>query len=198
MCRRFNDIKFDSITKFYPLPTHLELPYRHNNVSFEFVAIEPAMQAQVKYQYKLEGYDEDWSPVTNKTSANFGNIHEGRYVFKLRCLSPFGVWCETSCEFKVLPPWHRTWWMYTAYALVFISVLYIFIKRRERALQKEKIILEEKVELRTRQLDERNKVVEEKQKEVLGSIHYAKRIQVALLPHEKYIERNLNRLQKKD
>ncbi|MBI3511733.1 MAG: tetratricopeptide repeat protein [Bacteroidetes bacterium] len=37
-------------------------------------------------------------------------------------------------------------------------------------------------------------VIEEKQKEILDSIHYAKRIQKSLLPTEKYIGRNLNRL----
>ena len=40
-------------------------------------------------------------------------------------------------------------------------------------------------------------LVEEKNKEILDSIHYSKRIQNALLPSEKYIERNLNRLKKK-
>jgi hypothetical protein len=36
--------------------------------------------------------------------------------------------------------------------------------------------------------------VEEKQKEILDSIHYAKRIQTALLTSEYYIEKNLKRL----
>jgi len=40
-------------------------------------------------------------------------------------------------------------------------------------------------------------LVEQKQKEVLDSIHYAKRIQQSLLTSEKYIERILNRLSKK-
>ena len=205
MRHRFSDIKFDGITKFYPLPTHLELPYIHNNVSFEFVAIEPAMQAQVKYQYKLEGYDEDWSPVTKKTSANFGNIHEGTYVFKLKCLSPFGVWSETSYEFKVLPPWFRTWWMYTVYGLIAVMIVWLVVWWNGRKLKARAIELTEEVRKATKVIVEQKEVVEgqkqhieEKQKEVLDSIHYAKRIQVALLPHEKYIERNLNRLQRKD
>jgi PAS domain S-box-containing protein len=37
-------------------------------------------------------------------------------------------------------------------------------------------------------------IIKEKQKEILDSIHYAKRIQTALLTSEKYIERNLNKL----
>lgn len=38
--------------------------------------------------------------------------------------------------------------------------------------------------------------VEEKQKEIMDSIHYAKRIQLALLPQTKYIQRKLNELNK--
>jgi tetratricopeptide (TPR) repeat protein len=40
-------------------------------------------------------------------------------------------------------------------------------------------------------------LVEEKQKEILDSIYYAKRIQMALLPGNKYIERKLNEMMKK-
>ena len=39
-------------------------------------------------------------------------------------------------------------------------------------------------------------LVEEKQKEILDSIHYAKRIQQSLLPTEKYIEKSLTRLKR--
>ncbi len=39
--------------------------------------------------------------------------------------------------------------------------------------------------------------VDEKQKEILDSIHYAKRIQTALITSEKYIEKNLNKLNNK-
>lgn len=46
-------------------------------------------------------------------------------------------------------------------------------------------------------LIERQKmIVEEKQKEILDSIHYAKRIQNSLLPTEKYIEKSLGKLKK--
>ncbi len=36
-------------------------------------------------------------------------------------------------------------------------------------------------------------VIEEKQKEILDSIYYARRIQRSLLPNEKYIARQFNR-----
>lgn len=43
-------------------------------------------------------------------------------------------------------------------------------------------------------ISEQKKLVEEKQKEILDSIHYAKRIQSSLLPTENYIEKNLQKL----
>jgi len=43
-------------------------------------------------------------------------------------------------------------------------------------------------------IEEQKKLVEEKQKDILDSIHYAKRIQQSLLPTEKYIDKTLKRL----
>lgn len=40
----------------------------------------------------------------------------------------------------------------------------------------------------------KNEIIEKKQQEILASIRYAKKLQAALMPQEKYIERNLNRL----
>ena len=47
-------------------------------------------------------------------------------------------------------------------------------------------------------ITEQKRKIEEKQKEILDSIHYAKRIQDAILPRESYIQKTLNRLMKKN
>jgi tetratricopeptide (TPR) repeat protein len=60
-----------------------------------------------------------------------------------------------------------------------------FLYNRFRFTQKQKKVIELQ-----------KKIVEEKQREVLDSIHYANRIQKALMTTERYIERNLQRLNK--
>ena len=45
-------------------------------------------------------------------------------------------------------------------------------------------------------LSQQKEIIEEKNKEVTDSIRYAKRIQDALLPSEKFMERTLKRLKK--
>ncbi len=142
---KFNGIEFDSISRFYPLPQNLVLPYRNNDINIDFGADELAKPYLVEYQYILEGYDEKWSPVLKKTTANFGNIQEGKYTFKVkaRFTGPAdpGVseWTEPfSYNFEVLPPLYRTWWAYLIYGMLFISLIYpITIYQRNQVLKAE-------------------------------------------------------------
>ena len=196
MRERFMDVRFDSVAPFYTLPHNLVLPYEHNNITFDFLAVETGRPYLVNYQYILEGYDKNWSAATHKTTAAFGNMREGTYTFRLKAQSPEGVWSQpVSYTFKVLPPWYRTWWMYVIYTVTLVAGITFFIRWRERRLKHENLILEEKVQLRTLQLEEKNKIVEEQRKEVVkknikitDSINYAKRIQQAILPAEDYVK----------
>ena len=58
---------------------------------------------------------------------------------------------------------------------------------RFRATKKQKKVIEEQKLI----VENQKHIVDEKQKEILDSIRYAKRIQQSLLPTEKYINRNL-------
>jgi len=154
MSNAFGKVQFDSLTGNDFIPVNLVLPFKNNNITFEFSSISPSFGKAIQYQYKLNGYDKYWSLLSNKTEANFGNMSEGNYTFKLKALSPVGTWSELSYSFIVLPPWYRTWLAYGLYALMFVSGFFLFIRWRTRALQKEKIILEEKVTTRTSELKE--------------------------------------------
>ena len=134
----FGDIRFDKIRKYYPVPENLELPHAHNNIIIDFAAIEPAKPEDVLYQYKLEGYDKDWSPPSNDTRANFGNIFEGTYQFKVKARSPDGVWSEPiTYSFKVLPPWFRTWWAYLLYVMSSLAAIYSVFRWRTAKLRQQ-------------------------------------------------------------
>ena len=74
--------------------------------------------------------------------------------------------------------------------LVLVIAFLGFVFNRFRVTQKQKVIIEQQKVL----VDNAFSHLEEKNKEVMDSIHYAKRIQTALLTSEKYIERKLNEL----
>ncbi len=75
--------------------------------------------------------------------------------------------------------------MFVVGGLLLVIVFSGFLFNRFRVTQSQKTIIEQQ-----------KTVVEEKQKEILDSIRYAKRIQQSLLPPEKYIDRTLERLRK--
>ena len=74
--------------------------------------------------------------------------------------------------------------------LFFVLIFTLFIFKSYRQKQKaNKIIVQQKIEV-----EHQKYIIEEKHKEILDSIHYAKRIQDSLLTPQKYIERNIKRL----
>ena len=62
--------------------------------------------------------------------------------------------------------------------LLLVAVFAFFIYRSFLRKKKDNI-----------EINHQKEIIEEKQKEILDSIHYAKRIQTALLPNEKYISK---------
>ncbi|RIW18183.1 hypothetical protein D0X99_00330 [Algoriphagus lacus] len=143
--KKFAGLEFEETTPFFPIPQELVLPYRHNHINIDFGSNELAKPYLVEYQYILEGYDADWSPILKKTSATFGNIHEGDYTFLVKARftgpaeGPAGEWTEPlEFSFTVLPPWYRTWWAYVIYTLVFLSMTYpVYRYQRNKAIQAE-------------------------------------------------------------
>lgn len=139
LASHFRKVEFDKVEKTYPIPTNLKLPYAQHNITFDFVSVETTRPKLVRYQYMLEGYDKQWNPITDQSTASFGNIPEGSHTFVLKARSPDGVWSEPlRYPFEILPPWYRTWIAYLFYALAFITGLfYIDRYQRQRFLRKE-------------------------------------------------------------
>jgi sugar lactone lactonase YvrE len=80
--QKFKGIKFSRISKFFPVPENLVLPYKHNRITIDFGTNELSNPQLMEYQYILEGYDKEWSPVLKKTSATFGNMKEGKRTLR--------------------------------------------------------------------------------------------------------------------
>lgn len=71
--------------------------------------------------------------------------------------------------------------------LLLVAVFAVFIFKSLRTTQKQKQIIEEQKQT----VEHQKQLVEEKQKEIIDSINYARRIQQSILPSEKYISKVL-------
>ena len=179
------------------LPENRHFSYYENHMTFDFISISLTIPEKVKYQWKLEGFDDTWSPVTDQTSATYSNVSPGKYTFNVIACNNDGVWNAkpVTYSFRVLPPFWQTWWFYTITVCSIIIGIYLFIRIRLKNLERAKLLLEQKVEERTRELVKANEetqiqkeIVDQKNKDITASINYAQRIQDAILPKPQHIE----------
>lgn len=181
----------DSIDASTGLPLNLELSHKNNHLTFDFQAFTTN---NVKYTFMLEGQDDDWSPLTTNTEANFSNITPGKtYTFKVKAVNSNGVWSNEIVAFKftINPPWWQTWWFYTLAVVIIIVGVFSFINYRTAQLAKEKKVLEEKVTERTAELKDANNKLSVAFQDIKDSINYAKKIQEAILPLDEEIQKAL-------
>ncbi len=135
----------------------IELDYNQNSFKIEFVALSFTQTDRMRYQYKLEGHDNEWRSVaTDDRSAAYSNLDYGKYTLNVRASSNSSAWSDEviSVNLVVHPPFWQTGWAYFLYTLVVIGVLYLsrrYIVRRER--HKAKVENEMKETERRRQLD---------------------------------------------
>ncbi len=156
---------------------HLELSWKNNTISFSFIGLDYEMPSENKYKYILEGADADWSLPTTHHWANYMQLPPGHYVFRVKACNNDGVWSQVGAaiSINIVPPFWKTNWFYASSIILILGGLFGFIKYRTRRIEKEKKVLEAKVEERTHELAQKNR-------DITSSIEYAKRIQQAILP----------------
>lgn len=176
-------IEFAELNRWYPVPEKLSLAYNENHVTFNYVGINFKSQSKIVYRYMLEGLDNNWTPPTSKTEAVYGNLPAGNFTFKVKAINKDGIWSEAySYGFTVRPPWWQTWWFRILAAIAIVAGSIGFFRYRTAALRQRQKELEETVLERTAEVVQQKELVEEKQKEIVDSINYAKRIQLSILP----------------
>ena len=113
------------------------------------------------------------------------NFEKKEALSKAAAVAAAGIAAEETKKHKII--------IYSILCgLLLVVIFAVFVFRAFRHKMKANIIItKQKLEV-----EKQKTIVDEKQKEILDSIHYAKRIQTALLTSEKYINRNLNNLMK--
>jgi len=117
-------------------PVHLN--YRQNMLTIEFTALNFTNPFLNQYEYKMEGFDEQWMRAGNKKSATYTNLPGGSYRFVVKAANNDGIWNETGSKVMVTitPPWWKTIWFYVACILVVTAILYSIYKIRIKQLLK--------------------------------------------------------------
>ena len=152
--------KFRIFNKFKDWSEGLRLAYDENNVTITFLGFWYQDPQGIGFQYRLDNYDVDWIS-TGDRSAVFSSLPPGSYTFRVRASAnnTFDNVPEDSVSFEIRPPFWRTTAFYITIGVLVASVVYMYVRGRERNLQKEKIELEEKVAERTHEITKKNEEI---------------------------------------
>ena len=114
----------------------LVLQPNENELQFEFCSLNFSAGDVIKYQYKLEGADNEWSTPGDSRSVNFPRVSPGKYRFLVRAVNADGVASEVPAviSFRIMRPIWMRWWFLTAVGVLFSSCTYWFYRFRLRQL----------------------------------------------------------------
>lgn len=149
------------------LPKDNLFKYEQNHLSFSFSSVYLKDPDKLRYQFMLEGFDKDWSPLTDKQFATYPDLSPGKYKFLVKSGFMEGVWSEpVEYSFEVRPPFWRTWWFNTLFIGTLTAFFMFLIEIKTRGARKSQKKLELLVRERTIELGQKNMELAKKNKEL--------------------------------
>lgn len=115
-----------------------DLAADQKQLQVEFVALGFASGESLRYQFKLQGADADWSVPTTVRTVNYANLAPGSYTFLVRAVTSDGTFSSTpaSISFTVLRPiWQRWWFIVLIVLAIGLAVFALYRYRVARILE---------------------------------------------------------------
>lgn len=145
-----------------PLPLYelnkLDLTHEQNTLTFQFAGLQYNQPKDLKYRYRLVGYDDDWIEAGNLPVANYTKIPPGTYLLKVNASNTSGEWSSyvKYLHIKITPPWWLNWPAFIFYGIIIATLIWAYTRYRVR-----QELLNREVELKaveSRQLREMDEV----------------------------------------
>jgi ligand-binding sensor domain-containing protein/two-component sensor histidine kinase len=110
----------------------LRLPPDSRNFNIQYTAPGLRKPEAIRFQYQLQGVDQQWQDAGTRRAAYYNNIEPGRYIFKARAVNEDGLVSDAvaSMELEIAPTITQTWWFKLACFGAGVLILYGLYKYR--------------------------------------------------------------------
>jgi signal transduction histidine kinase/ligand-binding sensor domain-containing protein len=114
------------------------IPPGSERVTIGYTGISPSEPAQVRFRYRLAGYDRDWVEAGRSRVAGYAHLPPGPYQFQVTAGNNDGAWNEAGAviSFDVRPRFWETLWFRSALALALAAMLYAIYWLQLRRVEK--------------------------------------------------------------
>jgi signal transduction histidine kinase/ligand-binding sensor domain-containing protein len=136
-----------------PVEGPVHIPGGDRRVTFGFAGLSLSVPELVRFRYRLDKYDSQWSEPTSVREAGYTNLAPGTYRFRVIASNPDGAWngAEAAIAFQVDPLWWQTWWLRTCALIACGGVIFAYLRfRMQRLASRLNLQFEERLAERTR------------------------------------------------
>lgn len=124
------DLK-ESISDWFNVNEKLNFVHNQNHISIDFKGINHKNPSEVYYQFKLDGFDKNWSPISKKSDATYSNLPSGDYTFRVIAGNEDDVWTKSiEIPIYIKMPFWKTWYFILAMVLLIGGLTYYFMRTR--------------------------------------------------------------------
>ena len=127
-----------------------------NNLLFSFSVTDYSKYLPSLYQYRLVGFNENWSEWSETPEALFKNLSHGEYTFEARAkVGDIETGNTLRYTFTIGKPWHLSASAIVVYFVIgfFLVVLFHMIHRNYYKKQRKKLLKQKEKELEIKQLE---------------------------------------------
>ncbi len=115
------------------------LPAGTHDVEFHYAGLSFVAPERVRFKYRLEGHEEEWTEAGTRRTAFYTNLPPGRYRFRVKAANNDGLWNETGAaqEFYLEPRFYQTLWFYGCGAAALALFGWAIFRARELRLKRQ-------------------------------------------------------------
>lgn len=118
------------------------IPINQNSFFIKFCAPFYQQNKEIKYKYKLEGFDKSWIRSSTNQSANYINLPNGNYTFKVEAENIYNKQSnQAEFSFKISPSWYQKPLSLVVFFILAFFIIWGFVHIYTLNLKKEKIRL---------------------------------------------------------
>ncbi len=119
----------DVVFTSYPYSDEITLTYEQRSPNIHFSTLDYSDVRNVKYTYRLEGFDQAWSQPSSTPWAAYQKLPAGKYLLHVKACSSDGIWGkESTLVIRIKPPFYLTSWAIMIYVLLVLGVIILVVK----------------------------------------------------------------------
>lgn len=121
----------DNIHWEHTLASNIRLQHRYNNIRFHFIGLSYSQVQNVRYRYRLTGFQNEWSQPVAEREVTFNNLPPGHYTFQLKAdAGAAGTETATlSLPLYIRPAFWQKWLFKTALFVLCAGMIGLFLFR---------------------------------------------------------------------